>query len=462
MGEIAVVQLFLLRAFGFIPYSFNHKPSFISSRESTRQWRSFWIFLQKLISRGLILATTCQLLMEISTDVASSITVDRYDADIKSKNHEDPFIIRIISDLQYCFYPVRTVLILVLFLTKQSTWIELHQSVQNFIRFDDRGKIVRQMRLLSIVLSILTFLLHYTFVACQKMTSFNRRKQAHGPSFSVFDRDYCYNWGICLNFIENILFQGFTLYPAFFLSQQVLIYAVIFSVVILQEMKSLADDIRNEKIRANVALSQMGMMLWSVTLQRRVMQWTEKYISAQKLIDQLNETFTWILLISVSFDVLTALGLGAEVIQPHARLLPGQVAYNFVNSAVFVAYATLLFLPFALLHDQVYMYANASIFLSEVYFFCGLQSLTADFVSLPKSRPLKPVLNLLLTNFTFLIRLSFFSQSQRISHTLRDLLWAVEAIERTEKFRLCAKTLEKVHGFRLKSVSLHLTFTVLL
>ena len=344
-AEIFTAQSFLLQTFGYITTPLS---------SPVIHWRVRLIrALQTLVSGGLLLTTICLLFLEIVADVFYSMF-----GNIEGKNADDPFIVRIISDLQYCFYPMRAVLVLMIFVASQSKWKDLQKNIHDFIRSNKlfsettQQKLVQQIKTGSFLLFLVTLVVHVTFVLFQSGVTFIEKHQFHNPSYSVTERDYCY-LVFCFNFIEYIGVWCMTAVPAFFLSQQVIISAVIFAFILLQTLRMLEKEIQDEVDHALSELNSIGMESWSSRLYRKVIRWTRMYTAAQKMLDSLNDMFTWILLVSIGCDLLTAISLGLKLIQPHANLSMIKAMYIIAGCALFIAYTTLQFLPFALLHQRV-------------------------------------------------------------------------------------------------------------
>ena len=350
MADIIFVQSFVLKAFGFMEPSESDQKTIFAFPVS-EAYKSYRKVLEKFVSCGLIVACSVMCLMEVTADVNTSLYVID-----PMKNRNDPFLIRILSDLQFFFYPLRAVLVLSLFLTNRFKWTELRNDMQALINKysgitnNPRLKTVSQLVLVSVCLSIVTFLLHGTFFGLQWFTNFDSRRQFHGSNYSVIiDHDYCYVF-FCMNFIQATTLCTLTTFPAFFLSQQVLICPVIFAVFLLHVLRGVEDDIQNE-IGLAKAIVVIDQDKWLAHLRTKLRVWNRTNVVAQQLVDQLNTAFTWIFLTSVGLDLVTALSLGAEIIQPRSDAPP--VMYSVANCALFTSYATIFYSPFVMLHDKV-------------------------------------------------------------------------------------------------------------
>ena len=351
MTDIIFAQSFLLEAFGFMEPSESDQKT-IPAFPVSEAYKSGRKVLGKFVSWGLIIACSVMCFMEVISDVNTSLNLID-----PMKNRNDPFLIRILSDLQYCFYPLRAVLVLSLFITNRSKWTKLRNNMQALINEyrgktkNPRFKTVSQLLLVSVCLSIVTFLLHGTFFSLQWYTNFDSKRQFHGSNYSVtVDHDYCYVF-FCMNFIQATTLWTLTAFPAFFLSQQVLICPVIFAVFLLYTLRGVEDDVENE-IGLARAIVMIGQDQRLAHLKTKLRVWNRTFVVTQQLVDQLNDVFTWIFLTSVGLDLVTALSLGAEIIQPRSDAPPAM--YSVANCALFTAYATIFYSPFVMLHDKVH------------------------------------------------------------------------------------------------------------
>ena len=345
MDDIIVAQSTLLRNFGFICPS--------AAESTSRPWGQRLLTLRKYLARLLLFCTSVLCIMEIMAGVAYSINSNLDPGGFFYR--DDPLIIRIFNELQFCLFPVRAVMVLTIFLLKQSEWQELHTNLRNFVRDpgvfyqDNHAKVIRKLRLISWVLFAVTLALHCMFFCFQRyISSINHSPSNLGVNFD----HYCYLF-VCFNIIENTIVWVLTIFPAFFLSQQVLLTSAIFSTALLQALRLLEEDILQEITNTRLLLIGTGKKNWTLTFGEKVRLWTTTYKTAQQLLDQMNRVFSWILVASVTSDISTALGLGTELIQPKGQILDIVAGYSVVSCALFIAYATLFFLPFALLHDKV-------------------------------------------------------------------------------------------------------------
>ena len=352
-ADSIVGQSFLLRWFGFFqPPALPGKKAHLDSSSFRRMPRL--TTLLKLISRGLLISTSCLLILEFNSDFIHALPGSTY-----GRNLGDPFLIRIISELQYCFYPLRAVLVLTLFLINHDGWTELYTNMNSFLESCQlfsrsiRAKLSRRLKILSLTLVIVTVLSHGVFVSLPWWSDLTGRIDPRGVAYTAFIRDNCYelpaSLRACFNFVEVILLWGLSAEPTFILSQQVLISAVIFALLLLQALRAMEGEIKREICHIAEVVREDS----DTDIQSKVALWMATYMAAQKLLDKLNETFSWILMSSVGCDVIVSLSLGAKLIQPHSERSTTLLIYFAASCGLFMSYATLLFLPFVLLHDKV-------------------------------------------------------------------------------------------------------------
>lgn len=141
---------------------------------------------------------------------------------------------------------------------------------------------------------------------------------------------------------------------SFVLSQQVLLCPIIYTVILVRLLRILEDDIMRmsqEHGQPSMTGPDNGERL--VRLRDRLGLWSIGYIAVKRFVDRINGVFSWILLVSVAFDLLTALGIGASLVTPHAENAWADVAFYVSSFILFMAYATVLLLPFVLLNNKV-------------------------------------------------------------------------------------------------------------
>ena len=344
-----MAQILTLKIFGFITQS-------PVNNSTQSRWhptlRKILTALQVLSRCVMILATSGVFLMEFSTSVFRAVHRQPHDS---HDDFREPFLIYVIRSLSYCFYSGRAVLILSIFLHQQPAWHELQISLWNlltltgFICMEAVPKIIRHARRLSVTLFFTSIVLHYAYVMGTWRSALNLGNVYGNQTVT----EWCY-FGTCLAALHAMALRTVTFDLSFVFSQQVIIVAVIFAVVIARVMDTLDKDIQIVVSQCRNCVNPVPLTTqhW-LNLKNRVALWSALYISMIKVINQLNAIFGGILILSVASDLLTALGNGASLVTPGADLSLAEQMFYLSVCGLFTGYTTVLFVPFVMTFDKV-------------------------------------------------------------------------------------------------------------
>ena len=355
--DVVNVQSKILKVFGFIRLiqRDNFDPDLEASTKHRRTGQSAQLksVIQITVSSSLLISASAVFLMMISKMVFEAHSTTQ-----STSGPPDSFIVRAVSYLKYGFYPIRAILILIFFLAKISSWADLHSRIQHFIKVS-RVLVPGHFQRISTWLFILTFFLHATFISTWWWWTI---ESGNASVYLTGEMKSCYVTA-CLSIIEDFAMWFFTIETAFILSQQVLVCGVICAVVILRALNELEHSIvdyetasTSGKLTLHSPSDEQDAVLRALNwceLRQKVRTWTMTYTALHKLVGKMNGTFSWIWLVSVVSDTVTALGLGADLVIPNVSLSAGAAIYSVAACGLFVSYATVLFLPFVFLHDKV-------------------------------------------------------------------------------------------------------------
>ncbi|OWA50492.1 hypothetical protein BV898_15005 [Hypsibius exemplaris] len=325
-----------LKLLGFLPYS-------------SQSW-PLWKQLPRLFAAYLLVGG-----LAITLFVAGKI----FNNTLQQTNNENiPIIVHLLEHLDYCFYPIRAFSIMLAFIiqNRRSPWCQLSSKMQRLFSqlfTEKEGQeslpraIIRKVQTFCLLFTAITFALHLSW-CCLEWSKY----EGLLPIYTIHNNSglssCSYNYyNICLTSAEMMLLWVPAVDGSFVVSQQVLALPVITSIFLLYVLHHLQTRIEGETVMFMVG----GCALQWNQLYRQVKRWTWIYTETFGLLRQFNAFFGWILFFSVGFDVLTALGIGTIIITSE-ETSPYFVLYNVFNAGLFLSYATLLFLPFVLLHEK--------------------------------------------------------------------------------------------------------------
>ncbi|OWA51934.1 hypothetical protein BV898_16394 [Hypsibius exemplaris] len=259
-------------------------------------------------------------------------------------NAEDPLIIRVVTWVWNATIAIRPLVILIIFATKRPHWKHLHRTVNMFaaVVYPDR-KIARKVGRFSLVLLLVTFVAHVGY----STISWSDANGAFPPHEHRYN--FCY-FEICFTLKEIVPIWIISTDLPFILSQQVLVIGLAIAVTLLKGLQGVSYDIRAETTKWLKEKSNDGKQ--EELLCEKICKWTFVYVKGQIVLRQLNEFFGWILLVSVGFDFVTALGVSGYVMTSERPLSRLSTTLNAGIAVLFLAYATVFFVPFVMLLEK--------------------------------------------------------------------------------------------------------------
>ncbi|OWA55466.1 hypothetical protein BV898_19853 [Hypsibius exemplaris] len=289
---------------------------------------------------------------------------DSVDVIMFSLGEEDvtktPSVIALAHLLWRSFFTARGVIVLALFFCRLPQWRALRAFVVKKTLQPLGHRSAKQsttFRRISLVLFIISLSLHASHSAFFWLSAEGllEAPQTDNSSLKLNATSVCfyYSWfDRCIG--RSIYASLWTLlvdWP-FLLSQQILISGLIFVWSAVKTIRNLRKETVAEKNNLTVSWSQIGTR----SLPDRIENWTLTYVNMSRFVEYFNDCFGGILLVSVVLDVLTAMAFFTRLIStPSAFDSLGFIKmfrYGWVGG-VFLAYATICYLPFILLHEEV-------------------------------------------------------------------------------------------------------------
>ncbi|OWA52760.1 hypothetical protein BV898_17203 [Hypsibius exemplaris] len=329
--DIVFVQSFLL-------VSNEAKPSVQEKRTLPSRWSISWPACVRIT-----FTLSC-------IGLAVMDTVDLIKFSHETEDESAPFLVNLVQMMWPRFFAARGAIVLWLFCCQLPQWRALRTFALNTmlrpLKHHRNAKQLAALRRFSVILFVISFGLHAPNVAFFWLSR---------EGFLDVQRNAsCYNvwFNCCVSRAAFIPLRTLLVDWSFILSQQVLISSLIFVWLAVKAMRSLRKEIIHEKINLTVAWSEV----WSSRLPDRVGDWTLTYVNMSRFVGYFNACFGRILLVSVILDVLTVLGVFAKLLvaAPHYGELYSPVKWlRYVWVAVlFLAYATICYFPFILLHEE--------------------------------------------------------------------------------------------------------------
>ncbi|OWA50491.1 hypothetical protein BV898_15004 [Hypsibius exemplaris] len=264
---------------------------------------------------------------------------------------EYPFILKVVKDLAYCFYPIRAFLIILIFLFKNLSRLrEQMQAFKSYLAFlskATRGDCpIKRLKVMSVIFFLVTFVVHFLWVSLEWS-----KNGGLLPLRKINWRRECYSYfTFCLRDYLFILLWTPSIDLMFFLSQQVIAYAALCAITLLYVLRSLQAEIHSAT-EYHLSMSPTGDVSRWMRMRRKVIRWTDIYTEVCGAVREINVVFGWIVFISVGVDILTTFGMSATLMTSTETNL-NYVVYNVCISGVFLAYATVPFVPFVLLYEM--------------------------------------------------------------------------------------------------------------
>ena len=369
-----VVPIFIFTLLGILPLS----TAAVHKKPQEVQLYRFLAVVRWLACRGFEVAVLCMLTMDVIVSFNDLINP-------KGEFQKSlPLIVQIIFNFYSMSYKCRAVLVLVFVHCKKSDIGKLQRSLhtlrpvyEQFLSGTNKSwmRIVSDARFLSKTLLIVTVAIHFSYrLAAWRL--------AFGNTFFDFSRgfnstyDYCV-FQLCLKQTTVIPLRAVTLDIAFIFSQQVLIYLIVLVVLLNQMLGSVKKDIQQVISDLAVGEDNRGSRSRQIHAQsfdfeshhadlrqpagkmdlvrKKALKWRSLYITAKNVLDDTTKVFGWILLVCVGCDVLTALGHGAFLVIPQLDSNLGEAALDAGACVLFTSYATILFTPLFLLHEEVWL-----------------------------------------------------------------------------------------------------------
>ncbi|OWA51935.1 hypothetical protein BV898_16395 [Hypsibius exemplaris] len=286
--------------------------------------------------------------LEISSTLQRSVLAPLH-------NTSDPFFVVLIQNMWNCSYSLRAVLVLALFASQPTAWHALHANIHTVFSHLETNteRSTKYLRFLALLSFLLTFTVHSITVILSWFRQegwLNRLNYFHYLDLGTRNGTSCYLYfDICISLTSSSTFWTVLVDVPFVLSQQVLLCALIFAVKLLMILKKLKAEI--SELTSDLEVSH-EISRWK-TFHAQVKKWTRVYVTCQRFLYQFNSFFGRILLLSVTLDVFTTLGLGANLVAP-AKGTTSLVTsgYYVFLCGIYLSYATLLFIPFVLVHEE--------------------------------------------------------------------------------------------------------------
>ncbi|OQV24170.1 hypothetical protein BV898_02120 [Hypsibius exemplaris] len=369
IGNPTAIQENILTTFGFLT-----PPSQKTCSITTT-------LLPRLISLCWMLTTFSIIIFEVGK-IFYGNNADAFDL------HQDLLIVELVKYFVYVFYPARGFIVLLLFILQHrwSSWCQVSGKIQRLLSdvFPDeasRARPVRKLKICSLMLTALTVSLHVTWVSVEwtKYEGLLLPAQVlNNYSASVPSNCSYKNYDICFTTGQMVLLWVPAVDGLFIVSQQVLALVVTSAVTLLFISEHLHLSINREIVRFHRQKLPLKCDRWELNrdrlnfitttlerkltassssprqwteLSRQVKRWTWMYTETFLVLEHLKDSFGWILLVSVSLDVMTALGVGTTLITSN-KASPYFVLYHVCSAGLFLSYATLLFLPLVFLHEK--------------------------------------------------------------------------------------------------------------
>ena len=283
------------------------------------------------------------LIMEFSSDIVLLFS--------KITTSSITMIIQVINLFPRCFYGIRALFILLYFDSKKSAFQQLQlnmdslQQLNHKFSFEEQNLTRKMTKLpwLSKILSLATTAVHVTFVMVDW--------QSMLVSSSTRSAEYCHFENACVSSLSALVLWSVTLDLSFILSQQVILCAVILTVVSTDMLSVLVNDI--QRVIDNYQFKSKPSKKQVTALRRKILRWSVAYIAIEKFTDEINLVFGPILLATIGFDILSAVAYGSNSLRLNGPLFTADGVVYVTTCAMFTSYATLFLPPFVRMNEKV-------------------------------------------------------------------------------------------------------------
>ncbi|OWA50196.1 hypothetical protein BV898_14721 [Hypsibius exemplaris] len=254
-------------------------------------------------------------------------------------------LLTVLSDIPYGVYCMRAFLVLVLLLHKRDAWSDLTSRAGDLLSLSRLQDIPGKITSLSRCLLCLTVCTHLAYELIEYSYFWVLGGQSWLCNFANISVVPTFEDGNTWQFV--CLYGCFSVFP-FVLSQQVMVGAIALASVLQHVIRSVNEDILMEERRWETGLPVSAASVDD--LRKRIDTWEYLHAKALLLVQAMNECFSPIFGVAYTLDLFVSISFAAWYIGTAAGD-HGEYAVSLGSVALFLAYATLLPMPFVRVHN---------------------------------------------------------------------------------------------------------------